>query len=449
MTLGWDGLLTQPRPHRHQGRPCLRSRGNWSGTRLRRRALADARSIDDVKHIQDKAVAVEAYAKQAKDGELIGLATEIRKRAERRLGELMAELSSNGLMAKGAREKGTDRGSTRAVGGPASLSSHGIDKHLADRARKAAAMPEARFEAEVAKAQQIAVASIAGAREGIAAARAEHHKAKQEKRTKREQQWAGKILAFPTKKYGVILADPEWRFEFYSELRKTNSSADNHYQTSSLDEIKKRDLASISAPDCVLFLWATVPMLPRRSRFWRNGGSPTSLTASGARTRPAPAIGSATRTKSCWWARAVRSWPPQRVASSHPLSTRPLESIPPSRRSFTRLSSGTLRTCRKLSSTPGSDATGGTVGVTRRRMRSPNRNAGGLTRSRCWGSCHALGDLDRKSPRRFDYLALSRLPGSRPLSPLARLRCLRTRHYFTVVAQSRPRAVPMANWNPR
>jgi N6-adenosine-specific RNA methylase IME4 len=228
-----------------------------------RRALADARSIDDVKQIQDKAVAVEAYAKQAKDGELIGLATEIRKRAERRLGELMAELSANGLMAKGACKKGTDRGSTRVVGGPASLSSHGIDKHLADRARKAAAMPEARFEAEVAKAQQIAVASVAGAREVIAAARAEHHKAKQEKRAKREQQWAGKILAFPTKKYGVILADPEWRFEFYSERGKTNSSADNHYQTSSLDEIKKRDVASISAPDCVLFLWATVPMLPQ------------------------------------------------------------------------------------------------------------------------------------------------------------------------------------------
>jgi hypothetical protein len=41
-------------------------------------------------------------------------------------------------------------------------------------------------------------------------------------------------------------------------------SADNHYATSTLDAIKARDVASISAPDCVLFLWATVPMPPRK-----------------------------------------------------------------------------------------------------------------------------------------------------------------------------------------
>ena len=39
-------------------------------------------------------------------------------------------------------------------------------------------------------------------------------------------------------------------------------AADNHYPTSILEAIKVRDVPSISAPDCVLFLWATVPMLP-------------------------------------------------------------------------------------------------------------------------------------------------------------------------------------------
>lgn len=38
-------------------------------------------------------------------------------------------------------------------------------------------------------------------------------------------------------------------------------SADNHYPTSSVEEIMARDVASISADDCVLFLWATAPML--------------------------------------------------------------------------------------------------------------------------------------------------------------------------------------------
>jgi N6-adenosine-specific RNA methylase IME4 len=39
-------------------------------------------------------------------------------------------------------------------------------------------------------------------------------------------------------------------------------SAENHYPTSSTDDICKRDIPSIAAKDCVLFLWATVPMLP-------------------------------------------------------------------------------------------------------------------------------------------------------------------------------------------
>ena len=43
-------------------------------------------------------------------------------------------------------------------------------------------------------------------------------------------------------------------------------AADNHYPTSALEVIKSRDVASIAADDCVLFLWATAPMLPLRVR---------------------------------------------------------------------------------------------------------------------------------------------------------------------------------------
>jgi N6-adenosine-specific RNA methylase IME4 len=84
---------------------------------------------------------------------------------------------------------------------------------------------------------------------------------KAEKRAQRELDLASKQVALPSKRYGVILSDPEWRFEPYSRESGMDRAADNHYPTSSTEIIAERDVASIAADDCVLFLWATVPML--------------------------------------------------------------------------------------------------------------------------------------------------------------------------------------------
>lgn len=80
-------------------------------------------------------------------------------------------------------------------------------------------------------------------------------------RDRRERELSDKQAALPSKKYGVIYADPEWRFETYSENGK-DRSAENHYPTSSTEAIMARGVNDIAAEDCVLFLWATVPMLP-------------------------------------------------------------------------------------------------------------------------------------------------------------------------------------------
>ena len=52
-----------------------------------------------------------------------------------------------------------------------------------------------------------------------------------------------------------------WRFEPWSRTTGMNRAADNHYGTMSLAEIKA--IRVPAAPDCVLFLWATQPMLPQ------------------------------------------------------------------------------------------------------------------------------------------------------------------------------------------
>lgn len=88
------------------------------------------------------------------------------------------------------------------------------------------------------------------------------HPTKAERRATREADLAAKQAALPDKRYGVILADPEWRFEPYSRDTGMDRAADNHYPTSATEIIAAREVASIAADDCVLFLWATVPMLP-------------------------------------------------------------------------------------------------------------------------------------------------------------------------------------------
>lgn len=62
--------------------------------------------------------------------------------------------------------------------------------------------------------------------------------------------------------YRVIYADPPWRFATYSDKGK-GRSAEAHYDCLTLDEIKALPVAEWAAPDAVLLMWATDPLLPR------------------------------------------------------------------------------------------------------------------------------------------------------------------------------------------
>jgi ParB/RepB/Spo0J family partition protein len=90
---------------------------------------------------------------------------------------------------------------------------------------------------------------------------AKHHRKKMN-RDQRELELAGKVKALPDRRYGVIVADPEWQWEPWSHATGMDRAAANHYPTSIVPVIAARDVPSISAKDCVLFLWATIPMLP-------------------------------------------------------------------------------------------------------------------------------------------------------------------------------------------
>jgi N6-adenosine-specific RNA methylase IME4 len=222
-----------------------------------RRALIDAKHIYEVKEVRNKAVAMEVYAFQAKDADLMQTATEIKRLATRRIGQMMAAMREAGELKHGGDHK------SKVGRRPLKLKDQGVDKHLADHARKFAAMSDAKFATETAKAIKIAVAAALANKEVITAARAERHEKKSKARKKRMKQLAAKIAVLPRKKYAVIYADPEWKWEAWSKKGLDATSADNHYITRVVDEIKERDVESIAADDAVLFLWSTVPMLPQ------------------------------------------------------------------------------------------------------------------------------------------------------------------------------------------
>ena len=118
-----------------------------------RKALADAHRVDEVKNIRDKAEAMAAYARQAKDSQLIQYATEIKVRAERRCGELLARAEKN----PGAKGSGSNQHEVRSHDSTApKLSDMGITRDESSRYQQLAAMPDEHFETAVETAKATA-----------------------------------------------------------------------------------------------------------------------------------------------------------------------------------------------------------------------------------------------------------------------------------------------------
>jgi N6-adenosine-specific RNA methylase IME4 len=83
--------------------------------------------------------------------------------------------------------------------------------------------------------------------------------AAKERRADREKELGQKQQALPQKKYGAMLADPEWDRDVRSRETGMSRHAANHYPVSSDEVIASRPVASIAADDCVLGLWCTDP----------------------------------------------------------------------------------------------------------------------------------------------------------------------------------------------
>lgn len=62
-------------------------------------------------------------------------------------------------------------------------------------------------------------------------------------------------------KYGVIYADPPWKFKNWSP-KGTGRNACSHYDCLDFETLAKLPVADYAADNCTLLLWATDPLLP-------------------------------------------------------------------------------------------------------------------------------------------------------------------------------------------
>jgi N6-adenosine-specific RNA methylase IME4 len=223
------------------------------------RALAEAHRIDEVKGIRDKAVAMQHYARQAKDTTLITQATEIRMRAERRAGELLIEMAAR----KERETKGGDRKSklqpATLIPAP-KLSDLGINKTQSSRWQAIAALDSDVFETKVETASKRAYDNLTRRfikEEEIKRAKEQHAKIVEHGCV------VDDLVKLAASGYcpGVIYADPPWPFEVYWEQGRQRS-AECHYDTLSIAEIKALPVQALAADNCALILWGTWPDLP-------------------------------------------------------------------------------------------------------------------------------------------------------------------------------------------
>jgi len=202
-------------------------------------AIAKAKTVDVAAKIRNSAEAMRAYAKVAKNRELEIDAAEIRIRAERRIGELIAAQRQTVGLAKGGRPSKKTASKSDAVF--LTLKEAGIGVHLADRARRLEAVEL--FEELIAEWR----------------ARLDRDRDRVTTNLLREGDRETRprvVRPLPPGQFRLLYADPPWQYE---HVKTESRAVENQYPTMTLEQICALEVPA--ADDAVLFLWATSPKL--------------------------------------------------------------------------------------------------------------------------------------------------------------------------------------------
>lgn len=110
-----------------------------------KQAISEYKTVDEVKDFRNKALAIEAYAKQANDLDLERDAAIARVRAERKCGELLSETEK----ARGgwnSSDKSCSRDARHQVEQPKTLTEMGVTRDQSSKWQQLARVPDKEFE---------------------------------------------------------------------------------------------------------------------------------------------------------------------------------------------------------------------------------------------------------------------------------------------------------------
>ena len=220
-----------------------------------RQALIEARTVDEIKDIHDKAEAMRAYARKAGDLEFAWWATELKLDAERKGGRLLKEMAATGERDEG---QGGDRKS-QSQPATVKLTDIGITKSLSSRWQLSGTVSDEDYRAWLGNLKGETFPTSTGLRNFAKRQTAEQDNGPW--RTDAVSDLAA--LAESGEQYAVIYADPPWSFKVYSGKGKSRS-AENHYDTMDQAGIEAigEHVSKLVMKDCALFLWAVMPQLP-------------------------------------------------------------------------------------------------------------------------------------------------------------------------------------------
>lgn len=94
------------------------------------------------------------------------------------------------------------------------------------------------------------------------------------RRQMKRESVAAKVQDLPSGRFTVIYADPPWDYNDKQggTISESYGAAEKHYPSMSLEELKALGVPGLSAPDCVLFLWSTCPLLEQALELARAWG---------------------------------------------------------------------------------------------------------------------------------------------------------------------------------